>query len=309
MGFLNTLLRDLAVGGPVKRENLDLAQRQEQRLQSRAEIDRRQALMAIAQAQDTMRRTHTADALAAKDRSAREGLAALFSDIPQNVARPDLQGYRKRAVLQELARVGDNKELLANLGPHATTGQFQDPNTLGFYGYDPQQNAIVPVQAPSGVVKKAPGGTPTAAQDANNSEIDQARTLLAGMDKAEIIARTKPYTINGRNNPDYDPFLATSVRRATQRKIGADPGFSSFYNGIYGAPAPQPEPPPGAGQPGPSREPRLGQHGDTPPLDLTMQDGSPAFVPGKNTTIRDPGTGEEQVWTKDAASGKLIRVR
>ena len=86
--------------------------------------------------------------------------------------------------------------------------------------------------------KRDPDGGVTQAQQANNAEIDQARTTLdrMGLDKAEILRRTQKATNTGRENPDYDPGLERIVRAATQRKVGSDPYYNLFHRRYLGPP-------------------------------------------------------------------------
>ena len=83
----------------------------------------------------------------------------------------------------------------------------------------------------------------TQAQQANNAEIDAARQAILGLTRDEIIRRTQPQTATGRENPDYDPYLASTVKRALDRKVGDDPDFAritgQFHNpGSQGPAAP-----------------------------------------------------------------------
>ncbi len=74
----------------------------------------------------------------------------------------------------------------------------------------------------------------TQAQEANNSEIDAARASIAGLSREEILRRTQEATATGRDNPDFDPYLAALVKRATQRKVGEDADFENLHRRFFG---------------------------------------------------------------------------
>jgi hypothetical protein len=74
----------------------------------------------------------------------------------------------------------------------------------------------------------------TPAQQANNDEIDAARKAIANLSREDVIKRTQQYTATGRENPNYDPYLASMVRKATQRKVGNDQEFESVYQTFFG---------------------------------------------------------------------------
>ena len=50
----------------------------------------------------------------------------------------------------------------------------------------------------------------------------QAALQEAGMDPAEIRRKTQKFTDTGRDNPDYDPAIASHARLAAKRKYGDD---------------------------------------------------------------------------------------
>lgn len=76
--------------------------------------------------------------------------------------------------------------------------------------------------------------TPT--QESNNREIDEARSILErkNLSKEEILRRTQKYTDTGRMNANYDPYIESIVKKATQRKVGEDPGFEEVYGKYIG---------------------------------------------------------------------------
>ena len=85
-------------------------------------------------------------------------------------------------------------------------------------------------------------GDTTPSQQAANAEIDAARQYLLGnnFSMEEIQRRTKETTSTGRDNDDFDPYLASTFRLALSRKIGDDPDFETFqrkYRGGQGATA------------------------------------------------------------------------
>ncbi len=81
---------------------------------------------------------------------------------------------------------------------------------------------------------KIKAGSLTAAQQANNAEIDAARQAIEGLGRDDILKRTQAATATGRDNPDYDPYLAKMVGTATQRKVGDDPDFEPIYRRYFG---------------------------------------------------------------------------
>lgn len=79
---------------------------------------------------------------------------------------------------------------------------------------------------------KAAAGKVTPAQAANNAEISLARKRLAGMTMDDIKGKTQQFLPNGRENPAYDPMLATVWRTANQRMVGDDPSFDAFAQNV-----------------------------------------------------------------------------
>lgn len=65
----------------------------------------------------------------------------------------------------------------------------------------------------------------TATQERSNLEIDAAREAIAGLTPEEIRQRTTPTTASGRENPLFDPQLASAAKLARRRKVGDDPHF------------------------------------------------------------------------------------
>ncbi len=84
--------------------------------------------------------------------------------------------------------------------------------------------------------KPSERGEPTLAQQSNNEEISQARRILdtLGLDKAEILRRTRKASNSGRVNPDYDSTIERVVRMATQRKTGSDPDYQRYFTTYLG---------------------------------------------------------------------------
>lgn len=63
---------------------------------------------------------------------------------------------------------------------------------------------------------------PSLAQQSTNQQIEISRRKLAGMDPAEIKRKTQKFTDTGRDNPDFDPAIASHARLAAKRKYGDD---------------------------------------------------------------------------------------
>ncbi len=68
----------------------------------------------------------------------------------------------------------------------------------------------------------------TLSQRRTNEEIDAARQRVAGLGQDEIRRRTQQYSTTGRENPDYDPMLASRVRQANRLKYGEDSDFADI---------------------------------------------------------------------------------
>lgn len=76
--------------------------------------------------------------------------------------------------------------------------------------------------------RAANSGGLTLPQRRINEEIDAARQYVAGLGQDEIRRRTQQYSTTGRENPDYDPMLASRVRQANRRKYGDDTDFGDI---------------------------------------------------------------------------------
>jgi hypothetical protein len=89
---------------------------------------------------------------------------------------------------------------------------------------------------------EAEAGKVTLAQHANNSEIKLARKRMAGMSMADIKGKIQQFLPNGRENPNFDPTLSSTWRRANQRMVGDDPGFDAFSQQMQPAANPTGQP-------------------------------------------------------------------
>ena len=76
--------------------------------------------------------------------------------------------------------------------------------------------------APGNPYRSRGEGGPSLAQQNTNQQIEISRRKLAGMDPAEIRRKTQKFTDTGRDNPDYDPAIASHARLAAKRKYGDD---------------------------------------------------------------------------------------
>lgn len=72
------------------------------------------------------------------------------------------------------------------------------------------------------------GGGLTASQQRTNDSIIAARKQVTGMSQEEALRRTQPTTATGRENPDYDPALARTLKQAQSRLYGDDPEHDAF---------------------------------------------------------------------------------
>ena len=81
-----------------------------------------------------------------------------------------------------------------------------------------------------GEIKQVGGSAITLPQEAGNDEISAARRYLLdnNLSTDEIVRRTQEQTATGRDNADYDPYLAKTFNLAMQHKIGDDPGFDEM---------------------------------------------------------------------------------
>jgi hypothetical protein len=68
----------------------------------------------------------------------------------------------------------------------------------------------------------------TKSQQLHDFETDKAREMLTGLTPEEIKHRTSKFSNTGRDNPDYDPSIATRLRLAGRRKYGDDPYFDNL---------------------------------------------------------------------------------
>lgn len=74
---------------------------------------------------------------------------------------------------------------------------------------------------------EANAGKITQAQQANNQEIALARKKMEGMTDGDVRAKLQQFLPNGRENPEYDPIIATTWRIANQRMVGDDKEFDA----------------------------------------------------------------------------------
>ena len=154
---------------------------------------------------------------------------------PENVPETYDQGTEQK--LRLWVAQADKIRTLLDQVPDEPSGYQRTEGGLEFTPGGPAD----PAQAGRlAAAKRGPDGGATAAQQANNAEINAARQTLdrMGLDKAEILRRTQKATNTGRANPDYDPSLERLLRTATQRKVGADPEFAVIHRRYLG-PAPE----------------------------------------------------------------------
>lgn len=108
----------------------------------------------------------------------------------------------------------------------------------------------------------------TKAQERTNKEITEARAAISqmGLGRDEILRRSQSTLNTGRENPDYDPYLANLVNTAAQPLYGEDPAFRGTYHRLIGSGTPPPQPaPPQPAPPVPSPVPAASPRG-FPPL-------------------------------------------
>jgi len=82
-------------------------------------------------------------------------------------------------------------------------------------------------------------GDTTPSQQAGNAEVDAARQYLLGnnLSMEEIQRRTQETTSTGRENVDYDPYLAKTFNLALSHKVGDDPEFDTLQRKYRGSEA------------------------------------------------------------------------
>lgn len=68
----------------------------------------------------------------------------------------------------------------------------------------------------------------TTAQQRTNDSITAARKQLAGMSQPDVLRKTQATTATGRENVEYDPQLARTVKLANTRMYGDDPAYDDF---------------------------------------------------------------------------------
>lgn len=97
---------------------------------------------------------------------------------------------------------------------------------------------------PVGGVKSAhASGGITTAQQRVNAEVDAARQELNGMSRDDVLRQAQQLDPRGLPNPEYNPYTASLVRRATSRKTGDDPEFEGVYHSFYSADGAPPQGP------------------------------------------------------------------
>lgn len=149
-------------------------------------------------------------------------------------------GLPKGSMLWQDKRTGKPEKLFTPKAPTAVRPvEVGDPDSPTGSTYVAPEDAIGKPGKPT----KQGGGGLTRAQEAGNLEIDEARRLVKGLTRNELIRRTQQMTETGAPNPDYDPMLSATVRKALKRKVGvADAEFeiiSKQFRGTDTAPAPR----------------------------------------------------------------------
>ena len=71
----------------------------------------------------------------------------------------------------------------------------------------------------------------TTAQQRTNDSIAAARKQLAGMSQPDVLRKTQATTATGRQNDEYDPQLARTVKLANTRMYGDEPAHDEFIAG------------------------------------------------------------------------------
>lgn len=91
--------------------------------------------------------------------------------------------------------------------------------------------------------RRSQSGGITLTQESSNAEIDAARRYLIdnNLTMDEVLRRTQETSSIGRDNPDYDPYLAKTFNLAMSRKTGEDPDFESFQGRYRGGGAQTPQ--------------------------------------------------------------------
>ncbi len=116
--------------------------------------------------------------------------------------------------------------------PIVVNGSIFEQQDDGNGGVTYKKVAEAPKQASIVVHQNSGGGgggpSLTTTQQRSNEEINAARQALTGMSRDDVLRKTQQATATGRNNPDYDPQLASQWKLANRRKYGDDTQFDQF---------------------------------------------------------------------------------
>ena len=286
--------RQSAMKNRLVQQRTDLLQQGENRLRDRFEWERQESERER-QGEERLRETRGA-AMRATTSESQSAMALLFEESPSDAkALQKLKSNasaQKRAGLKHLGRqFAAFASTMEDVSDDEFAGKYQqareqfikywkvpesaipgEPNEewvdgIGLIGLammedEPSERTLSPgqvVMRGDKVVSKHPEdqAPATAAQKANNAEIDAARQRLrdaigatpAGQTPRDVLqGRITKAGDRGRENKDYDPFLDRDFRAAAQRKVGDDPGFEEFGQWMDQRTPPLP-------RPKPSREP------------------------------------------------------
>tara|TARA_Y100000296_G_scaffold33412_2_gene38691 strand:- start:140 stop:1087 length:948 start_codon:yes stop_codon:yes gene_type:complete len=187
-----------------------------------------------------------------KERAARDFQRLQKADLEEKLAERKRVRERTEELIRGLRGTPEQLVPAASVGAHAfMPGREPDafptiPGRPGLLENVPEeQRAIVEAAIRSGHIgkgltaaMKATGSKTTAAQDANNAEIVDARKHIRDKIKNIIRPGESPRDVItrlissgselGRANPDFDPFIRQAFGRATNRQVGKDSGYRDF---------------------------------------------------------------------------------
>jgi hypothetical protein len=143
----------------------------------------------------------------------------------------------EQAAIMRMAEAGVPAAAINSLNPQPQRPQIFGSAETGYFTLDQQGS---PKRLVAGAPPSRPGGGLTDPQQRFNAETAAARRQLdqLGVDRDTALLASQEYLPTGLPNPDYNPNMASLVRKGSRRMYGDDPGHESWMERIYGAPTP-----------------------------------------------------------------------
>ena len=204
-------------------------------------------LMLAKSLQQKMQAAEAKEARTVERRAEEEGVRGRLLGMPWRPGLLQQEGVDPAAGL--LARLGKYPEAIDRAWPAQratapTIREFNQPGgTQQARRFDPRTRTWVDMGEPTQRWRPSERGGLTTSQGRENATIDQARAALdkLGMSREAIIEASQEATATGRENPDFNPYIAGLARQATRRKLGDDPDFEKRFNFLH-VPPPEPAP-------------------------------------------------------------------